>query len=140
MIISTGRSAAGFLLDMFLTVLGWAGLVYLLFGGWAVAIMQGSDHDSRESVWSIFLPTAGTLTIYALIAAASAAILIIWSSYNHWRFAGLDRRKPMTPIGATELAASFSLAPDDVMDLNAMKAATIHHDENGMVISILSGN
>lgn len=139
MIIFTRRSRIGFFLDTLLTVIGWVGFIYL-FGTGIVAILQESAHGPQGPLWSAFLPTAGTITTYALIAAVNAAILIAWALYNNWRFSEFDRRRPIAPIDTPDIAQSFMLSASAVSGLNSTKISTLHHDAQGSIMSIQVGN
>lgn len=135
MIITTSRSRVGLVLDVLLTVVGWAGFLYLFSAG-VMAILRGAAHGPQAPWLLPFLPTLGTLSTYAFIAAFNAAILIAWAIYNHRRFAGLDRRKPIAPVGSSQLARTFSLATEQVRALAAAKTATIRHDSQGGIVSL----
>lgn len=135
MIISTARSRIGFVFDVILTIIGWAGFVFL-FGRGIVAILRGASQGPDAPVLSAFFPTLGTLSAYALIALINAAILICWAVYNHWRFAGLDRRKAIAAIPAAHMARSFALSPEEVGQLGASKIAMVHHDADGRIKAI----
>ncbi|MFW7342166.1 poly-beta-1,6-N-acetyl-D-glucosamine biosynthesis protein PgaD [Pollutimonas sp. H1-120] len=135
MIITTARSRAGLLLDAVLTIIGWIGFVYL-FGTGILAIIYGAAQGPRAPLLPLFSPTLGTLSSYAVIAAANAAILIAWALYNHWRFKDQDRRKPLKAVGAGHLARSFALTLDQVDGLAVTKIATIHHDAQGYIVEI----
>lgn len=130
MIIRTTRSRAGFLLDALLTLIGWVAFIYL-FGTGILAILRGAAGGPEASLVPTFLPTLGTLSTYAAIALINAAILVGWAVYNHRRFAGLDRRKPIEPAGVQRIARSFSVTASEVIRLRAAKAVTVHHDPSG---------
>ncbi|HWK72242.1 MAG TPA: poly-beta-1,6-N-acetyl-D-glucosamine biosynthesis protein PgaD [Burkholderiaceae bacterium] len=135
MIITTTRSRAGLLFDAILTIIGWAGFLYL-FGTGILAIVHGAEQGPQSPLLLPFLPTLATLSDYAALAALNAAILVSWALYNHWRFKGLDRRKPLQAVGIGHLARSFALTPQEVDGLGATKIATIHHDAQGGIVEI----
>ena len=132
MIISTSRSSVGFFFDVLLTVIGWIAFVYL-FGAGILAILHGAAEGPEASLLPTFLPTLGTLSTYALIAAINAAILICWALYNHWRFTGLDRRKPIDAVSIVRAARSFSVTVNAVSGMRAAKILTVHHNAEGCI-------
>lgn len=130
MIIRTSRSRVGLLLDAILTLIGWAAFV-TLFGTGILAILRGAAGGPDASLVPTFLPTLGTLSTYAAIALFNAAILVGWAVYNHRRFAGLDRRKPIDPVSVAQTARSFSLTMTEVNELKSAKVVTVYHHPRG---------
>jgi len=130
MIITTSRSRVGFLLDALLTIIGWLAFIYL-FGTGILAILRGAAGGPEASLVPTFLPTIGTLSTYVIIALVNAAILICWAAYNHWRFAGLDRRRPINLAGVAQMARSFSVTVDEVSRFRTAKVLTVHHTAKG---------
>ncbi|MBO9328194.1 poly-beta-1,6-N-acetyl-D-glucosamine biosynthesis protein PgaD [Achromobacter sp. HZ01] len=134
MIITTQRSRAGYLFDLVLTALGWFAFVYL-FGAGILAILRDAQGPGLSPL-PAFVPTLRTLSGYALLALANAALLVAWAVYNHRRFAGKDRRKPIKPLGDRRLAMSFGLTPAQLAELRASRTAVIHHGPDGRITGI----
>jgi biofilm PGA synthesis protein PgaD len=135
MIITTQRSRAGYLFDLVLTGIGWFAFVYL-FGAGILAILSGAAEGPGLSPWPAFVPTLRTLSGYALLAAANAAVLVAWAVYNHRRFSGKDRRKPIKPLSDHGLAMSFALTPAQLSHLRSSRCAVVHHGEDGEITGI----
>lgn len=135
MIITTQRSRAGYVFDFILTAIGWFAFVYL-FGAGILAILRDAAEGPGLSPWPAFVPTLRTLSGYALLAAANAAVLVAWAVYNHRRFASKDRRKPIKPLSDRRLAASFSLTPAQLSHLRSARSAVIHHGAEGEITDI----
>ncbi|MGY6269615.1 poly-beta-1,6-N-acetyl-D-glucosamine biosynthesis protein PgaD [Achromobacter denitrificans] len=135
MIITTQRSRAGYLLDLVLTAVGWFAFVYL-FGAGIMAILREAAPGPGLSPWPAFVPTARTLGGYALFALANAAVLVAWAVYNHRRFSGKDRRKPVLALSDRRLAMSFAVTPGQLSQLRSARAAVIHHGSDGEITVI----
>ena len=137
MIITTQRSRAGYVFDLVLTGIGWFAFVYL-FGAGILAILTDAAQGPGLSPWPAFVPTLRTLSGYALLAAANAVVLVAWAIYNHRRFSGKDRRKPIKPLSDRRLALSFALTPAQLSRLRSTRCAVIHHGAEGEITGIES--
>lgn len=135
MIITTQRSRAGYLVDLLLTAIGWFAFVYL-FGSGIVAILRATAGGPDVDLWPVFLPTVRTLWGYGLLALANAAVLVGWAVYNHRRFGGKDRRKPIKALSDQRLAKSFAVTSAQLADLRAARISVIHHGHDGEILQI----
>ncbi|MGV2909753.1 poly-beta-1,6-N-acetyl-D-glucosamine biosynthesis protein PgaD [Achromobacter sp. AGC25] len=135
MIITTQRSRAGYLVDLLLTAVGWFAFAYL-FGSGIVAILRAAAGGPDVALWPVFLPTARTLWGYGLLALANAAILVGWAVYNHRRFGGKARRKPIRPLSDHRLAQSFAVTAAQLADLRTSQISIIHHGPDGDIQQI----
>ncbi|MGS1006035.1 poly-beta-1,6-N-acetyl-D-glucosamine biosynthesis protein PgaD [Achromobacter anxifer] len=138
MIITTQRSRAGYLFDLALTAIGWFAFVYL-FGAGILAILRAAAGGPDVSLWPVFLPTVHTLWGYALLAVVNAGVLVAWAVYNHRKFAGRDRRKPIKPVGDRRVAASFAISPAQLMQVRSSRTCTVHHGAAGDITGIEMG-
>ncbi|MNL63625.1 Biofilm PGA synthesis protein PgaD [compost metagenome] len=77
-----------------------------------------------------------TLWGYALLAVANAAVLVAWAVYNHRRFGGKDRRKPIRPLGDQRLARSFAVSAAQLAQLRSARVAIVHHGAAGEINGI----
>lgn len=138
MIITTQRSRAGYLFDLILTAVGWFAFVYL-FGAGILAILRAAAGGPGVSLWPVFLPTVHTLWGYALLALINAGVLVAWAVYNHRRFAGRDRRKPIKPVGDRRLAVSFAITPAQLTQVRSAHICIVHHGSAGDITGIEMG-
>ncbi|WP_313379659.1 poly-beta-1,6-N-acetyl-D-glucosamine biosynthesis protein PgaD [Achromobacter insolitus] len=138
MIITTQRSRAGYLFDLVLTAIGWFAFVYL-FGSGILAILRAAAGGPDVSLWPVFLPTVNTLWGYAVLALVNAGVLVAWAIYNHRKFAGKDRRKPIKPLSDRRLAASFAITPAQLTQLRSARTCIIHHGAAGDITGIETG-
>jgi len=135
MIITTQRSRAGDLFDFVLTAFGWFAFVALIGAG-ILAILRGAASGPDAPLLPVFLPTVQTLWGYAVLAVVNAAVLVAWAVYNHRRFGGKDRRKPIRPLTDQRLAKSFEVSADQLTQLRATRVAVIHHGNAGQIDGI----
>ena len=136
MIIRTSRSRLHTFVDVVLTAIAWIAFIYL-FGTSLVEILRGYREGGPDiPPIERFLPTMGTLGIYALVALVNAAILIAWAMYNAARFRGKDRRHPPAALSNAQLAQSFGLPLQQRADSAAAKSMTIHHGKDGDIEGI----
>ncbi len=135
MIIRTTRSRLGRLLDAFLTILAWLGFSYLCAAG-IRAVLQETGAGPGVPFWSALLPTMGTLTLYILVGLFNGIVLLVWALYNQYRFAGLDRRKPVAALGGEELARSFGLCEQRLAALHQAKVAVVGHENDGTIAAL----
>lgn len=138
MIITTQRSRAGYLFDLILTAIGWFAFVYL-FGAGILAILRAAAGGPEASLWPVFLPTVHTLWGYALLALINAGVLVAWAVYNHHRFGGKDRRKPIKPVGDRRVAASFAITLAQLAQVRSARTCVIHHGAAGEITGIEMG-
>ncbi|MDO9435211.1 poly-beta-1,6-N-acetyl-D-glucosamine biosynthesis protein PgaD [Hydrogenophaga sp.] len=136
MIIRTSRSRLHTFVDAVLTAIAWILFIYL-FGSSLIDILSGYREGGPDlSRVERFLPTVGTLGIYALVALVNAAVLLTWALYNAHRFRGVDRRKPPAPLTDVQLAQSFGLPPEQRAESATAKSMTIHHGKDGNIEGI----
>ncbi|MDK3024233.1 poly-beta-1,6-N-acetyl-D-glucosamine biosynthesis protein PgaD [Cupriavidus taiwanensis] len=135
MIIRTRGSRLRWLLDALLTALAWAGFFYLGASG-IRAILHEASAGPGVPFWAALLPTMGTLTVYVLVGLFNGIVLLSWALYNQYRFAGLDRRKPLPALRIDELARSFGLPGQRVRALQLAKVAVVEHTQEGEVAEV----
>ncbi|MGY8526084.1 poly-beta-1,6-N-acetyl-D-glucosamine biosynthesis protein PgaD [Paracidovorax citrulli] len=136
LIIHSPRSRPGWLLDALLTVLAWAGFVYLCATGLHAVLAHGQAQGPGVPFWEAMLPTMGTLTVYAVVALVNGVALLGWAVYNQYRFAGMDRRRSMPALRRDELAGSFGISPQRLDALQRAKVAVVAHEEDGAIAQV----
>ncbi|NUT13533.1 MAG: poly-beta-1,6-N-acetyl-D-glucosamine biosynthesis protein PgaD [Cupriavidus sp.] len=135
MIIRTRGARLRWLFDAVLTALAWAGFFYLGASG-IRAILEEASAGPDVPFWAALLPTMGTLTVYVLVGLFNGIVLLSWALYNQYRFAGLDRRKPLPALHIDELARSFGLPGQRVRALQMAKVAVVDHTHEGEVAEV----
>ncbi|MFJ4292659.1 poly-beta-1,6-N-acetyl-D-glucosamine biosynthesis protein PgaD [Cupriavidus sp. NPDC089707] len=138
MIIRTRRAPLRWAFDAVLTALAWIGFFYLFASGIRDILLEASSGPDVP-FWSALMPTMGTLSVYVLVGVFNGVVLLLWALYNQFRFAGMDRRKPLPPLGDDELVASFGLPGQRVEALQQAKAAVIDHDHDGGIAGVRLG-
>ncbi|MBY4895432.1 poly-beta-1,6-N-acetyl-D-glucosamine biosynthesis protein PgaD [Cupriavidus sp. AU9028] len=136
LIIHSRRSRPGWLLDALLTALAWLGFVYLCVTGLAAVLRHAEVRGPGVPFWEAMLPTMGTLTVYAVVAAINGVVLLAWARYNQHRFSGMDRRRPLPALRQDELADSFALSPQRLQELQRAKVAIVAHREDGAIAQV----
>ncbi|MCS2163926.1 poly-beta-1,6-N-acetyl-D-glucosamine biosynthesis protein PgaD [Scandinavium sp. H11S7] len=124
-LIFTERRLLPRLMDIFLTVIAWAGFLWLIYDGMVKAIFHRPEMGPRP-----FVSTMGTLTLYLVVAALYGGVLILWARYNQYRFR-VERRTRKPGMGDEEVAESFKITPELVIELNKARVLTVHHNEQG---------
>lgn len=135
MIIKTPRSRLLASVDVLLTSLAWLALIYLLGKG-MLAIVQGQRSGPEVTLFERFLPSAGTLGAYAIVAVVNACVLLLWAKYNELRFRGKDRRAALAQLSSEQVAQSFSMDADTRLSVATSRWMTVHHGAEGQVQSI----
>lgn len=135
LIIRTPRSRWRWLLDAVLTAIAWASFGYLCVTG-VVAILEETRAGVGVPFWSAMLPTMGTLSAYVLVGLVNSVLLLAWALYNQFRFAGLDRRKPIPALQRDELARSFGMAAHLLEALHRAKVAIVAHEHDGTIADV----
>ncbi|MCY1220374.1 Biofilm PGA synthesis protein PgaD [compost metagenome] len=138
MIIRTRRAPLRRAFDAVLTALAWIGFFYLFASGIRDILMEASAGPDVP-FWSAMMPTMGTLSVYVLVGVFNGVVLLVWALYNQVRFAGMDRRKPLPPLGGDELVASFGLPGQGLEALQQAKVAVIDHDHDGGIAGVRLG-
>lgn len=135
MIIRTPRSRWRWLLDAALTAVAWIGFGLLCVTG-VLAILEEASAGPGVPFWSAMLPTMGTLSLYVVVSLINGVVLLSWALYNQFRFAGLDRRKPIPALENDELARSFCLPMHRLDALQRAKVAIVAHENDGAIADV----
>ncbi|WP_225767403.1 poly-beta-1,6-N-acetyl-D-glucosamine biosynthesis protein PgaD [Inquilinus sp. Marseille-Q2685] len=128
------RSLPARLLDLLLTALAWAAFITIFLRG-ADALFDGSHQGPRPWLPEA-LRTLGTLTVYLIIAAVNAAILLGWAFYNQWRFRGRDRRRAAPSLSDAQMAPPFAVPAGLLGRMRAGRRLVIHHDAAGTITAV----
>ena len=134
-IIRTRQRPFLVMIDVFLTVLAWIGLLYLLVQGlWPLI-----DTRAGPRIDASLFDALGTLQIYLWVALLNAMILITWARYQQRkskRFA--QRRLPAPVVDDQGLSKSFKLTGDRLAKLRTPGSMTIHNDQDGDVSHVVT--
>lgn len=127
-LIRTRQRTVMWIIDVLLTLLAWAGLIWLLARGISSML---DTHDGPRINAPIFA-ALNTLQIYLWIALFNAVILISWARYQQRRgrkFA--QRRAEAKALSDEHLSKSFNLGEGDLEQLRKPGVLVIHNDEDG---------
>ncbi|MDQ0651397.1 biofilm PGA synthesis protein PgaD [Pseudomonas cedrina] len=134
-LVRTRQRSVMWVIDVLLTLMAWAGLIWLLARG-INSILQ--THGGPRFEAPIFA-ALNTLQIYLWIAVFNAIILISWARYQQRRgrkFA--QRRAEAKALSDQHLSESFSLADGDLEQLRRPGVLVIHNDDEGGVAQVTS--
>ncbi|MEK1837720.1 poly-beta-1,6-N-acetyl-D-glucosamine biosynthesis protein PgaD [Pseudomonas sp. NPDC089918] len=134
-IIRTRQRPFLVVIDVFLTVLAWVGLLYLLVRGlWPLI----DTHDGPR-IDASFFDALGTLQIYLWVALLNAMILITWARYQQRKSKSFaQRRLPAPVVDDQGLSKSFKLSGDRLAKLRTPGSMTIHNDQDGDVSHVVT--
>ena len=134
-IIRTRQRPFLVVIDVFLTVLAWVGLLYLLARGlWPLI----DTHDGPR-IDASFFDALGTLQIYLWVALFNAVILITWARYQQRKSKSFaQRRLPVPVVDDQGLSKSFKLTGDRLSKLRTPGSMTIHNDQDGDVSHVVT--
>ncbi|WP_223569461.1 poly-beta-1,6-N-acetyl-D-glucosamine biosynthesis protein PgaD [Pseudomonas sp. BF-R-26] len=134
-IIRTRQRPFLVLIDVFLTVLAWVGLLYLLARGlWPLI-----DTHEGPRIDASFFDALGTLQIYLWVALLNAVILITWARYQQRKSKSFaQRRLPAPVVDDQGLSKSFKLTGDRLAKLRTSGSMTIHNDQDGDVSHVVT--
>ncbi len=134
-IIRTRQRPFLVLIDVFLTVLAWVGLLYLLARGlWPLI-----DTHEGPRIDASFFDALGTLQIYLWVALLNAVILITWARYQQRKSKSFaQRRLPAPVVDDQGLSKSFKLTGERLAKLRTPGSMTIHNDQDGDVSHVVT--
>ncbi|WLH90601.1 poly-beta-1,6-N-acetyl-D-glucosamine biosynthesis protein PgaD [Pseudomonas sp. FP453] len=134
-LIRTRQNTVMWIVDVVLTLLAWAGLIWLLARG-INAMLE--THGGPRIEAPIFA-ALNTLQIYLWIALFNALILVTWARYQQRKgrkFA--QRRAEANALSDKNLSESFKLGEGDLEQLRKPGVLVIHNDEEGGVEEVKS--
>ncbi|MBN2991234.1 poly-beta-1,6-N-acetyl-D-glucosamine biosynthesis protein PgaD [Pseudomonas cedrina subsp. fulgida] len=134
-LVRTRQRSVMWVIDVILTLMAWAGLIWLLARGInSILHTQGGPRFDAP-----IFAALNTLQIYLWIAVFNAIILISWARYQQRRgrkFA--QRRAEAKALSDQHLSQSFSLADGDLEQLRRPGVLVIHNDDEGGVAQVTS--
>ena len=134
-LVRTRQRTAMWLIDVLLTLVAWAGLIWLLARG--IGSMLDTHGGPRFDA-PIFA-AINTLQVYLWIAVFNAVILISWARYQQRRGRQFARRRAEAKaLSDKNLSESFSLAEGELEQLRRPGVLVIHNDEEGGVEEVKS--
>ncbi|OTA17298.1 poly-beta-1,6-N-acetyl-D-glucosamine biosynthesis protein PgaD [Xenorhabdus vietnamensis] len=118
------------LIDILLTILAWAGFIYLFTMG-----LSHFSHSGPKPFTSTVTSELASIVLYIAIAIFNALLLIGWAKYNQHRFR-IERRCHRPVLTHTEIAQSFILKQNLLDILKQSKVSSITYDNHGHIIDI----
>ncbi len=134
-LVRTRQRSIMWIIDVLLTLMAWAGLVWLLARG----INSMLETHGGPRIEAPIFAALNTLQVYMWIALFNAVILVSWARYQQRKgrkFA--QRRAQANALTDQTLSESFSLGEGDLEQLRRPGVLVIHNDEEGGVADVKS--
>lgn len=78
----------------------------------------------------------GLLAIYSLVIGTMGGGLLLWATYNHYRFRGIDRRRNMAVPSATAMGAYIKHPSTAIDAWRSYPIMTVDHDQHGGIVKV----
>ena len=134
-LVRTRQRTVMWIIDVLLTLMAWAGLIWLLARG----INSMLETHGGPRIEAPIFAALNTLQIYLWIALFNAVILISWARYQQRKgrkFA--QRRAEVNGLSDKHLSESFKLEEGALEQLRRPGVLVIHNDEHGGVEDVKS--
>ncbi|AKJ97882.1 MULTISPECIES: poly-beta-1,6-N-acetyl-D-glucosamine biosynthesis protein PgaD [Pseudomonas] len=133
-IIRTRQRPFLVLIDAFITVLAWVGLLYLLVNGlWPLF-----DSHAGPRLGGSLVDTLATLQVYGWIALVNAVLLIAWARYQQRKSRSFaQRRLPAPVVDDQGLSDSFKLTDERLETLRQPGSKIIHNNQDGDISHVV---
>ncbi|CAN7198226.1 MULTISPECIES: poly-beta-1,6-N-acetyl-D-glucosamine biosynthesis protein PgaD [unclassified Acidovorax] len=133
-LIHTRQGRLPRLVDAAVTLVAWAGFLFLFYRGVAAMVQVPSlDLTAR---FDALRSTVDTLLWYGVIAAFNAAVLAGWALYNQIR-RKVERRSVIPALDDSQLSASFHLTPELLQAMRSNQVIVVHNDEHGGIADVM---
>lgn len=76
------------------------------------------------------------LLIYFLVICVMGGGLLLWATYNHRRFRGIDRRRHMEVPSSTAMGAHIKHPSSAIDTWRSYTIMTVDHDEHGGILKV----
>lgn len=120
-----------------LTVAAWAIWLYLLAPLLSLlAWWLGADLFGRYMLDPAGRSYLITLTLYAVVIAAAALVIVGWSRYNQIRFTGRSRRKPSQRVTNEMISERFKVSMEDLRRIHASRVIVLELDDQGEITAV----
>lgn len=117
------------LVSWLLATAGWGLWAYLVLPGlWQLVSLAW--HPAARSAEAGSLQS---LQHYLLVALALGGGLVAWSLINFWRFAGVERRRPIADVPVEKLANDLELPSGVLRHGRDARVMIVHHDRDGAI-------
>lgn len=133
---SASRSRAARWRDALLTVMLWAGWLYLLAAAlgtlWVPPFVQRLLPVAPPAhPWDV----VRVALICVVIATSACMVMLLRVIAERRRYAGEDRRQPFPRPDDAAIAADFGVPADQLPALRSARRLVIHHDAAGRVLA-----
>jgi biofilm PGA synthesis protein PgaD len=135
MIIRTQQHWLARAVDIVLTLIAWAVLLWLIVD--SVSDIRRADQlASSLRAGQHFLATMESVLLYVLLGCLMAAVLFGWARYNQVRAGWYDRRHRIPDISSETIARSFQVDHSLLERIQGQQRMILHHDRSGALRSV----
>lgn len=135
-LIHTRRAWLPRAVDAVLTLLAWAGFLYLVVRG-VEAVLDLAPHSLSERLHALRM-SASTLLWYLAIGACNAGVLASWALYNQIR-RRVERRSAIPALDDERLSISFCLTPELLHAFRSHQVIVVHNRDDGSIADVVAG-
>lgn len=129
-LIITERSLLLRLIDSLLTLIAWAGFIWLIYHG-VVSVL----HAQLQTGAMPLNLTVNTVVFYLLIVLLNSLLLVLWAKYNQVRFS-TERRTRQEEMPDDQLAVHFGLTPEVLKQLHQSQIAVVNYNNDGTELEV----
>lgn len=121
-----------------LTLAFWAFWFYLWLPvlallAWALGLQQAYKY---MVVLEGYQQVVHLMGIYSLVILLLGGVLVLWATYNIFRFRGVERRSATPPVTPAEIGRAFGQDPDAVARWQGAQRLYVRHDERGTIAGV----
>lgn len=126
-IIRTRQRPFLMVVDVFLTIMAWIGLLYLLVRGLFPLI---DSHEGPRVNVNLFAALT-TLQFYGWVAVINAVLLVSWARYRQRSHKKYPPRQPAPVVDNQRLSERFNLSDETFAQIRQSGAMVVHNDAEG---------
>ena len=121
-----------------LTVVFWAFWLYLWLPllallAWALGLQQAYQYMVVLGGWQEVLRV---IALYAVVILLLGGGLIVWATYNIFRFGGVENRTAALPVTAAEIGRHFGQDADSVARWQGGQRLHVTHEPDGRIAGV----
>jgi poly-beta-1,6-N-acetyl-D-glucosamine synthesis protein len=117
LVIKQKRNSKKFIIECIITSLAWIFIGYFVY-----ELFSYVDFELTGTFYKLSLSNIDTIILFTIIFIFCAFLsLYLWGEYNKKRFGSLNRRAFPKPLEIEEIAAYYSLHPEDVQKVQGQR-------------------
>ena len=109
----------------------WLPLLALL--AWALGLQQAYQYMVVLGGWH---EVVRVIAIYAIVILALGGGLVLWATYNIFRFGGVENRTAPLPVTPAEIGRHFGQDAESVARWQDGRRLLVTHDQDGRIAAV----